>query len=98
MQHDDKQSAATAAAQEKIIEEAMGSARANVGQCALELLEWQETGRLRDGQIRTIARGLKALKCDHLDLARRCAERAVLQYMAADGDSTFRPSRSLPSP
>jgi hypothetical protein len=55
-------------------------AREHVVECAAELLEWSNTGLLRDGRVRELARTLQQLDEHHpLTLAERFVTRAALE-------------------
>lgn len=59
-------------------------AREHVVECATELLEWSNTGLLRDGRVRELAKTLEQLDQHHsLTLAERFATRAALEHATA---------------
>lgn len=58
-------------------------ARQHVAECAAELLEWSDTGFLRDGKVRELAKILRELDTHRsLPLAERIATAAVLELAA----------------
>lgn len=65
-------------------QEAMEFAAANIKECAEELLEWSETGVLRDGKVRELALQCKEWGGEYyrLSIAKGIVQHAALAVVA----------------
>ena len=66
-------------------ERAMKYAKDNLKECAVEMIEWKDTGISRDGQVRELARLVRdfAAGRDTLPIAESLVNRAALESAAA---------------